>query len=124
MPSWDPFGIEQLHAKLREEIGGKVEGRAKSDISGTMVSLIVKDDGQPKFYHIGVDGMRHHDVMQEMIVDVASGEGMATARTFRKSFVDWMIDDRRAYPKAAWPKKHAEAERLRMLVEERRDLFV
>jgi hypothetical protein len=124
MPSWDPFGIEKLHDTVRKEIGDKVEGRAQSDISGTMVSLVLEKDGDPKFFHIGMNGMRHNDIMQEMIVDVASDEGLASSRTFRRSFVAWMIDDRRAYPKGVWPKKHAEADRLQALLDDRPDLFV
>ena len=68
--------------------------------------------------------MRHNDIMQEMIVDVASDEGLASSRTFRRSFVAWMIEDRRAYPKGVWPKKHAEADRLQALLDGRPDLFV
>lgn len=124
MPGWDPFGIEELHERVRGEIRDKVEGRAQSDISGTMVSLIIDADGQEKFFHIGTDGMRHKDIMQEMVVDIASDEGMASPRTFRKSFVDWMIDYRQAFSKSAWPKKHAEADRLKALLKDRPELFI
>lgn len=124
MPSWDPFGIEKLHEDVRQEIRDMVQGRAQSDISGTMVSLVLEKDGDPKFFHIGLNGMKHNDIMQEMIVDVASNEGLASAKTFRKSLVAWMIEDRRAYPEGVWPKKHAEADRLQALLDGRPDLFI
>ena len=124
MPVWDPFGIEKLHDDVRREIRDKVQGRAQSDISGTMVSLVLEKDGDPKFFHIGLNGMKHNDIMQEMIVDVASNEGLASDKTFRKSFVAWMIEDREAYPEGVWPKKHAEAKRLQALLDGRPDLFI
>ena len=70
-----------------------------------------------------LDGMKYHDMLQEMIVDVASGEGIASPRVFRRSLVNWMIDDRRAYPKKTWPKKDAEANRLETLLTNRPELF-
>jgi hypothetical protein len=120
---WDPFGIEKEHARVRKAIAAGDEGYAQSDVSGTMVSIHVDGDGPPDIIRAPLDGMKYHDMLQEMIVDVASGEGIASPRVFRRSFVNWMIDDRRAYSKETWPKKDAEANRLETLLTSRPALF-
>jgi hypothetical protein len=122
MPGWDPFGIEKIHKDTYQAIEDKKEGYAWSDVSGTTVSLHF-DGWQTKLYHLPLDGMRHRDIVQEIIVDVASDEGLASDKTFRRSFVEWMIDERRAFPRG-FVKQHAEAARLEALVKNRPGLFV
>lgn len=124
MPIWDPFHVEKRHREVRKFIDDGVEGYAQSDVSGTMVSLHLDDGFQLELYHAPMDGFRSRDIVQEMIVDVASNEGRATDRTFRRSFAEWMVDDRRAFPRAVWPKKHAEADRIEVLLHDRPKLFV
>ena len=97
-----------------------LEGYAQADVGGTMVSLHLEGGWNTKLYHAPMDGIKAHDILQEMIIDVASDEGYATNRTFRRSFAQWMIDDRRAYPSSTWPKKHADADRIEMLLANRR----
>jgi hypothetical protein len=89
-----------------------------------MVSMHLDHGWHTKLYHLGLEGMKTHDIMQEILVDVAGGEGLASPKTFRRSFVNWMIDDRRAFPKGTWPKKHAEADRLQTLLSAHPELFV
>jgi hypothetical protein len=122
MSGWDPFGIEKIHQEVSQAINDKKDGYAQSDVSGATVSLYF-DDCQTRLYHQPLDGMRHRDIVQEIIIDVASKEGLASDKTVRHSFVNWMIDDRRAYPKR-FAKQHAEADRLETLVKDRPDLFV
>ena len=124
MAGWDPYGIDKIHQEVRQAIKQGVEGYAQSDVSGTMVSMHLEGGWHTKLYHIGLDGMRTHDIMQEVLVDVARDDGSASPRTFRRSFAQWMIEDRRAYPAGTWPKKHAEADRLEALLEKRPNLFI
>ena len=89
-----------------------------------MVWLLLKNGRNTKLDHAPLHGMKAHDIMQEIIVDVPRNEGLASPMTFRRSFVHWMIDDRRAFPKGTWPKKHAEADRLQALLGNRPELFI
>ena len=117
-------GIDEKHDEIRKAIKDGKEGYAQSDVGGTMVSLHLKNGWNTNLYHAPLHGMKAHDIMQEIVVDVASDEGLASPKTFRRSFVNWMIDDRRAFPKGTWPKKHAEAYRLQALLSNRPELFI
>ena len=124
MSIFDHADIEEKHAAVRRAIHDGEPGYAQSDVSGTMVSLHLDGGFNTQLTHLPLNGMKAHDIIEEMIVDVASSEGIASRHSFRRSLVDYMIDHRRAYPEHIWPKKHAEADRLQALLANRPELFV
>lgn len=124
MSIFDHAAIEERHAAVRRAIHDGKPGYAQSDVSGTMVSLHLEGGFNTELTHLPLNGMKPHEIIQEMIVDVASSEGIASRHTFRRTLVHFMIDERRAFPAPIWPKKHAEADRLQVLLTNRPDLFI
>lgn len=108
--TFDPFGIEAYHEDVRQRIARGEEGLAQSDVSGATVSFDA--DGHPGSITYGPYlSLSATEILDEMIVDVARGEGVASNRTFDRDRVRWMIADRRKYP-ARWTKKHKQADDL------------
>ena len=100
---WDPFGITAYHQKVRDEIARGTPGFAQSSVGDVLVSL---EDGTPTHGHYLTRSLS--EIIEEIIVDVARGDGIASPQTFSRSRVEYMITDRKAYS-SNWPKKHAEA---------------
>lgn len=115
--------IQKTHKEVREAIDASVAGHAQSDVSGTLVSLRVSKYGNPKLVHAPME-MKHFDIVDEMILDVATDKGRATAQTFRTSFVKRKIKERRAFDRDRFPGKHDEADRLEALRVRRPELFI
>ena len=120
---FDPFGLEETHETVREAIKARKIGFAQSDIDGVLVSYI-RHDFPGGLYHAPMDPKKKaNEILEEMMIDVARGEGAASDGTFDLAQLEWAIKDRRKYP-THWVKKHKEAELLQSLRETRPDLFV
>ncbi|WPZ32728.1 hypothetical protein T8K17_15925 [Thalassobaculum sp. OXR-137] len=104
---FDPFGIDEHHANIRDRISRGDPGLAQSIVGDVLVSYEV---GQ-SITHGPVLDRTIQSILDEMIVDVARGEGIASPQTFSRTRIRFAIDDRREYP-AHWTKKHAEADLL------------
>ena len=122
--TFDPCGLEATHKKVRDAVFAGTPGFAWSDdIAGVKVSYI--RDGFPGgFYHSSVNSpyAGANDLMEALILDVARSEGDASKETFDKSQIQWMITDRRRYPRSR-VKKHNEANDLEKLLNDRSELF-
>ena len=120
---FDPFGLEKVHENVERAIRDNEPGHAQSDVSGVLVSYI-RNDFPGGFYHAPMSSqMKAAEMLDEMMVDVARGEGMASPATFHRSQLEWAITNRRRYPER-WVKKHKEATLLEALSENRPELFV
>ena len=105
------MSIQDVHADVFKRITEKKPGYAQSSIGDIRVSFIRSKDLIGTFTHGHHIEKSFRDVIEEMILDVARGEGLASPRTFTKFRVQYMINDRREYP-SYWTKKHKEAEIL------------
>lgn len=104
---FDPFGVDQHHEMVRDRIHRGEPGLAQSVVGDVLVSYEVGGS----ITHGPVLDRSLQSILDEMIVDVAHGEGIAGPRTFARGRVRFAIDDRREYP-SHWIKKHAEADML------------
>lgn len=102
---FDPFGIDAYHAKVRENIAGGLEGFAQSEVDDILVSYEVGHS----ITHGPVLSKPIAKILDEMILDVARGEGVAGPKTFLTSRVRFAVDDRREFPEHRL-KKHKEAD--------------
>lgn len=102
---FDPWGIEDHHKQVRERIQHLEHGLAQSVVGDVMVSYEVGHS----ITHGPVLDLPLIAILDEMILDVARGEGVAGPKTFMKSAVRFAIENRRAYD-PSWVKKHKEAE--------------
>ena len=67
-------------------------------------------------------GMRHNDIMEAVILEIAAGRGRASGQPFSAVFARQMIEERRAFSQA-FPDKHAQAATVEALLMERPGLF-
>ena len=120
-----PFGVEGYHALVRQKIDDGVEGYAQSDVRGVLVSYDAGTGFPGGITHGGFLDPRSvsiKDIIDEMVLDVARGEGIASDRTFTRAWIERMLEDRRGYPdNRAAP--HREAALLGTLLRERPGLF-
>ncbi len=108
---YDPFSVDRYHEEIRQKIENREPGYAQSEIGEVLVSF--KAHGFPRgLTHGRFLSQSEPEILDEMIVDVARGEGHASDGTFRRNRIDFMISDREAYADH-WKKKHAEAALLR-----------
>ena len=122
MPQFDPFGVLKHHEGVRKRIADGEPGYAQSDVGGQIVSY----DGSQYpgvITHASPLPMSISEVIEEMILDVARDEGIASPKTFPRSRAEWMIKDRRAHP-SHWKKKHKEADLVAQLLNSQPSLFV
>lgn len=101
------------------------EGYAQSEVDDVLVSYDANGGLPSGIKHGGFldPGKRKiRDIIEEMILGVAKDEGIASDRTFMKSRVKLMIEDRLEYP-ANRTKKRKEAAVLKDLLERRPELF-
>ena len=117
--AFDPFGVLAYHQTVRERIARDDPGLAQSFVGSELVSYEVNENGWGQLtgnVHASVDAV------DEIILDVARAEGIASSRVFAMARVNWMIADRKAYP-PQFPKKQAEVALLERLVQQRPELF-
>ncbi len=105
--NFDPFGVDRHHEEVRRRIADGQHGLAQSVVGDVLVSYEVGKS----ITHGPVLDRSIQSILDEMILDVARGEGIAGPETFARSRVQFAIEDRREYPKH-WAKKHAEADLL------------
>ncbi len=124
MSNFDPFGIEKYHEEVLEKIERNEPGYAQSEVGSQIVSYNAHGfPGSITHAHPFADPRRDiGSIMEELILDVAAGDGRASDQTFSHSRIEWMIKDRRAYPKR-WTKKHRQAELLEKLLANRPEVF-
>ena len=111
---FDPFGIQEYHDEIRSRIEAGEPGYAQTYVGDIMVSFEAASFRGPVFAFnpLGFSLYpNNHSLLEELIVDVARQEGMASPRTFRRVRIERMIEDRQAYP-AAYPKMRRQAELL------------
>lgn len=121
--SFDFLKLEEKHKEVRKAVDDDEPGHAQSEVGDVLVSYI-RHAFPGGFFHAPMHPQKSaNEIIDEMMVDVARGDGIASKATFDLSQVKWAIADRRKYPEH-WVKKHKEANLLEQLVGERPELFV
>ena len=112
---FDPFGIHEYHDKVREKIKAGEPGYAQSVVNDVMVSYEAASFRGPIFAYdpIGLGTPPHiNAILEEMILDVARAEGIASPKTFSRVRVQRLVDDLQSYP-VDYVKPRRRAELLR-----------
>jgi hypothetical protein len=117
---FDPFGIREYHENVARRIRDKEPGLAQSwigdSLGGALVSLEAgRLTGGPTHANLT-------EVMDELMLDVARGEGGATSRAFSLKRIELMIENRERWYDP-WGKGRAEAALLAQLLASKRELF-
>lgn len=121
--SLDIFILNKVHEEVREAIRDGKAGYAQGAQGDTKVSYI-RDHFPGGLYHAPLFPQPSAtQILVELMLDAARGEGEATSRVFERSDAEWAIKDRRRYPEH-WLKKHVEADLLERLLADSPELFV
>jgi len=113
--SFDPFAIHDYHDKVREKIEAGECGFAQSVVHEVMVSYESASFRGPVY---GYDPVafgttpRLSAILDQIIVDVARGEGIASERTFSRARVERLVTDLLSFP-VTYLKQRRRAELLR-----------
>jgi hypothetical protein len=113
--SFDPFAIHDYHDKVREKIEAGEPGFAQSVVNEVMVSYESASFRGPLYAYDPVSfgtTPRVSAILEEMIVDVARGEGIASPSTFSRARVERLVADLQSFP-TTYLKPHQRAELLR-----------
>jgi hypothetical protein len=112
--SFDPSAIHEYHDKVRAKIEAEESGFAQSVVNEVMVSYESASFRGPIY---GYDPVafgttpRVSAILEEMIIDVARGEGIASPRTFSRARVERLVADLQSFP-ATYVKPRRRAELL------------
>ena len=112
--SFDPAAIHEYHDKVREKIEAGEPGFAQSVVDDVMVSYEAASFRGPVW---GYDPValgtppRLSAMLEQIILDVAKGEAIASPRTFSRARVERMVADLHSFP-ATWLKPRRRAELL------------
>jgi hypothetical protein len=112
--SFDPLAIHEYHDRVRAKIGAGELGFAQSVVKEVMVSYESASFRGPIY---GYDPVafgttpRASAILEQMIIDVARGEGIASPRTFSRARVERLITDLQSFP-ATYLKPRRRAELL------------
>lgn len=112
--SFDPAAIHEYHDKVREKIEAGELGFAQSVVDDVMVSYEAASFRGPVW---GYDPVafgtppRLSAMLEQMILDVARGEAIASPRTFSRARIERMVADLHSFP-ATWLKPRRRAELL------------
>jgi len=112
--SFDPAAIHEYHDKVREKIEAGEVGFAQSVVDDVMVSYEAASFRGPVW---GYDPVtfgtppRLSAMLEQIILDVARGEAIASPRTFSRARVERMVADLHSFP-ATWIKPRRRAELL------------
>jgi hypothetical protein len=101
--SFDPFAIHDYHDKVRAKIEAGEPGYAQSVVNEVMVSYESASFRGPIYaYDVVAFGTtaRVSAILEEMIIDVARGEGIASPRTFSRARVERLVADLLSFPVA------------------------
>ena len=104
-------GIDTFHAAVRQKIADGEAGWAQSDIGGNIASYSRSTGWYGTGLNTGPDNPFLLKQFDELLLDVARGEGIASAEVFSRNYVTRKIADLRLFPD--WnPKPHAQAKAL------------
>ncbi|MGE4047188.1 MAG: hypothetical protein AB7F35_20155 [Acetobacteraceae bacterium] len=112
--TFDPFAIHDHHDKIRAKIEAGEPGYAQSVINEVLVSYESASFRGPVYaYDVVALGVmaRVSAILDEIIVDVARGEGIASPRTFSHARVERLVADFLSFP-VTYLKPHRRAELL------------
>ena len=117
----DIWKLEEYHAEFRQRIlADERPGLVQSVIGDVLVSWELDGLAGPTYAYNPSNTWGESvppnagRMLDEVILDVVTGEGIATSGSFRRSRIVWMAEDREAYPdNSTWAKKHREARQLR-----------
>ena len=107
---FDPFHSQAYHADLRQRIQNGESGLAQSEVGDVLVSYENGSITHGGWIEKPVKDLLR-DIVDEIIIDVARGEGICGPATFLRSRVVFMIEDRRLFADH-WKKKQKEANDL------------
>jgi hypothetical protein len=99
--SFDPFAIHDYHDKVRAKIEAGEPGYAQSVINEVLVSYESASFRGPVYaYDVVAFGTtaRVSVLLDEMIIDVARNEGIASPRTFTRARVERLVADFSSFP--------------------------
>src|SRR5205085_5228747 len=100
--SFDPSAIHDYHDKVREKIETSEPGFAQSVVHEVMVSYEAASFRGPVW---GYDPValgtppRVSAILEQIIIDVARGEGIASPRTFSRARVERLVADLQSFPR-------------------------
>jgi len=99
---YDPFGILRHHEEVRQKILAREPGYAQTVIGDVMVSFEAASFHGPVFanYPMSMGGLvvRTSDVIDQIILDVARGDGIASPFCFSRARVARIVNDYESYP--------------------------
>lgn len=99
---YDPFGVLRHHEEVRLKIQAREPGYAQSVIGDVMVSFEAASFHGPVFAHfpLVMGGLltRTTDVIDQLILDVARGDGIASPYCFSRARVERIVNDFKSYP--------------------------
>lgn len=108
-----PFKIDDHHKDIALKIKHDVEGHAQATVDHTLISY---SRGWPgTMTHVPIPNPQvwgFPEILEQMIVEVAAGRGIASPKTFLETRVLHMIKDRELYPSYR-ADKHQEAAMLK-----------
>ena len=99
--SFDPSAIHEYHDKVRTKIGAGEFGFAQSIVNEVMVSYESASFRGPIWGYDPVafgTTARLSAILEQMIIDVARGEGIASPRTFSRARVERLVADLQSFP--------------------------
>lgn len=112
--SFDPLGIHDYHDKVRVKIEVGEPGYAQSVVNEVLVSYESASFRGPVYAYDAVafgTTVRVSAILEEMIIDVARGEGIASPRTFSRARIERLVADLLSFP-VTYLKPHRRAELL------------
>ena len=98
---FDPAAIHEYHDKVRAKIDAREPGFAQSVVDDVMVSYEAASFRGPVW---GYDPValgtppRLSAILEQIIIDVARGEGIASPRTFSRARVERLVADLQSFP--------------------------
>jgi hypothetical protein len=113
--SFDPSAIHEYHDKVRAKIKAGEAGFAQSVVDEVMVSYESASFRGPIYGYDPVSfgtTPRVSAILEQMIIDVARGEGIASPRTFSRARVERLVADLQSFP-TTYVKLRRRAELLR-----------
>lgn len=122
IPTSDSADIQAYHSNVRRAIENGTRGYARSDVGGVLVSLR-REGNVTSLTHAPIQSANLADIIQEMMLDVAEGTGIASPGAFARHAANSTVGDLRAFPESIWPRKHALAKQLEQLLQSHPELF-
>jgi hypothetical protein len=99
--SFDPFAIHDYHDKVRTKIEAGEPGFAQSVIDEVMVSYESASFRGPVYSYDTVafgTTLRVSAILDQIIIDVARSEGIASPSTFSRARIERLVADLSSFP--------------------------